>query len=766
MMKQLIFISILCCWCTAYGKTGIELFVQQNRYDISFDNLAQTWDEAMPLGNATIGSLVWKKGKNLRISIDRSDLWDLRQTEELTGDEFSFKWIYDQVMKGVYKPVQQRFDLPYNVNPGPSKIPGAGMEFPLDGMGEVSCVHLYQRQAVCEIVWKSGARLQCFVHAEEPIGWFILDGGDLNCIPLLVPPVYGQEIEGNSAKDHSSHSLYKLGYKQGLVEKVADNKLVYTQQAWGDFSYSVAIKWERVNNQLIGVWSVTSSLVEEKATELVDEALKKGITHYYQTHIDWWNRFYARSSICIPDKVMEKQYYNEIYKMGCIARKNSYPISLQSIWTADNGKLPPWKGDYHHDLNTQLSYWPFYTGNYLEEGYGYLHTLWNQRDTNKAYTKQFFGTDGLNVPGVCTLLGQPMGGWCQYALGPTISSWLGQHFYLHWKYSQDRDFLKNRAYPYLKDVAIYLEQFTIIKNGVRTLPLSSSPEFYNNSIEAWFKNMTNYDCALIHYTFRIAAELATELNLKDEAEHWQELENQLPDYELDQDGGLSIASGHPYEGSHRHFSHLMAIHPLSLIDKTNGEKDSRIVDASLANLDKRGSDWWTGYSFSWLGNMKARAFDGEGAAKALHDFASCFCLRNGFHVNGDQSLTGKSKFTYRPFTLEGNMAFASGVQEMLLQSHTGIIRIFPAIPKSWKNVGFERLRAMGAFLITARMEYGKVRSIKIISEKGGLLRIEKPFEETHEFLQGDKSCIIERNGILEIMTKPGEELDFFSNCLN
>lgn len=109
-------------------------------------------------------------------------------------------------------------------------------------------------------------------------------------------------------------------------------------------------------------------------------------------------------------------------------------------------------------------------------------------------------------------------------------------------------------------------------------------------------------------------------------------------------------------------------------------------------LEKYGSNWWTGYSFSWLGNLYARAFDGEKAANALRTFANCFCLPNSFHVNGNQSGTGKSKFTYRLFSLEGNFAFAAGIQEMLLQSHTGVIKIFPAIPKSWENVTFNQLR--------------------------------------------------------------------------
>ena len=114
-----------------------------------------------------------------------------------------------------------------------------------------------------------------------------------------------------------------------------------------------------------------------------------------------------------------------------LCRLYGLPITVNS---------PPWKGDYHHDLNTQLSYWPTYTGNHLTEGLGYLNTLWNQRDVYKEYTRQYFETDGMNVPGVCTLLGVPMGGWIQYSMSQTAGAWLAQHFYLHWKYSMDRDF--------------------------------------------------------------------------------------------------------------------------------------------------------------------------------------------------------------------------------------------------------------------------------------------------------------------------------------
>ena len=101
-------------------------------------------------------------------------------------------------------------------------------------------------------------------------------------------------------------------------------------------------------------------------------------------------------------------------------------------------------------------------------------------------------------------------------------------------------------------------------------------------------------------------------------------------------------------------------------------------------------------------------------------------------MNGDQSGTGKSKFTYRPFTLEGNFAFASGIHEMLLQSHTGTIFVFPAIPESWKEVSFQTLRTEGAFLVSATRENGDCTRVEITAEKGGTLRIADPFNDGSE----------------------------------
>lgn len=759
-MKIKYYWALLVCALTlpfqSCDKNPELLSVEESADDLAFKDLAQVWDEGSPMGNGEIGALVWQKDGKLRIALDRTDLWDVRPLPVYQGEQFTFKWVYDHVMQNDYKPVQDWYNL--GKYSGPTKIPGAALELDMSEMGKVVDNHLYLDQALNEITWDKGIVLQQFVHATQPVGMFLLSNvnKDFDFDLNLVPPVYEKS---DVQKEHISMTdICSLGYKKGEVIRKG-NEIYYKQNGWGDFNYEVAVKWEKIADKIVGAWSITSSRSQQNAKELVANALEKGINACYDSHLQWWNSFYGKSSISVPDEVLTKQYHNELYKMGCIARNNSYPISLQAVWTADNGEMAPWKGDFHHDLNTQLSYWPFYTSNHLDETLGYTSTLWNQHEYHKEYTKKYFGTNGLNVPGVCDLDGKPMGGWVQYSLGPTVSAWLAQHFYLYWTYSQDRDYLKNYAYPYSKEVATYLEEFTVMKNGVRTLPLSSSPEFNDNRIDAWYHEMSNFDRALIKFNFKSTAEMAEELGLADEASHWKKLLAELPDFDYDEKGVLSIAPGYTYNQSHRHFSHMIGIHPLGILDASHGEKDQKIIQANIDNVDKHGPSAWCGYTYTWLACMKARNFDGDGACQALRDFSTNFCLKNTFHVNGDQKGGQKSGLTYRPFTLEGNMAFAAGVQEMLLQSHTGVISVFPAIPSKWENASFKDLRAVGAFLVSA--DYTKTEGITVscYSEKGGKLRLQIP--EGMKYVSAEDSNSIQReNSILSVDTQKGETVKF------
>ena len=738
-------------------QTG--LFAQSVKHDLHFKYLATQWDEAIPLGNGMLGALIWQKDNRLRFSLDRADLWDQRPMNGLHRKEFSYQWVIEKVKLNQYDSVQRYFDEPYDREPAPTKIPGGAIEFDSEEWGDVLFVHLNLKEAVCEVHWTGGIILKTFVHATDPIGWFRFENLPADFSLQMKPPRYQGSVIV-SGDPVGGDDLSRLGYKQGTITN-KNQSITYRQEGWGGFVYEINVQWKSVKAGTVeGVWSISSQypgqIKKNNVAEIIQQALTHGYSSDLSSHINWWTNFWNKSSIHIPDSVLEKQWYLEQYKFGSASRKGAPPISLQAVWTADNGRIPPWKGDYHHDLNTQLSYWPSYSANHLEEGVAYLDHLDANKANYKRYTKTYFGKNGLAVPGVTTLDGTEMGGWIQYSLSPTVSAWLAQHYYLQWRYSEDREFLKKRAYPWFKEVAIFLEQITIKdENGLRKLPISSSPEINDNDITAWFQQNTNYDLSLMKFTFLKATELAIELGLKEDAVRWSNISKEFGDFALTVNNELMFSPVMSYNQSHRHFSHLMAIHPLGLIKWEDGPKAQTIIKNTIHQLDSIGPAWWCGYSYAWLANIKARAKDGAGAAKSLEIFAKAFCSINSFHLNGDQTKSGYSKYQYRPFTLEGNFAFAAGLQEMLLQSYAGFIEVLPAVPVAWKNILFENLRAEGAFLVSVKKDGGLVDELKIIAEKGGDTKLKLPFRTWFIASQKDVEVKNTADGFLILSCKPG-----------
>ncbi|MBP1691847.1 MAG: alpha-L-fucosidase [Bacteroidetes bacterium] len=710
---------------------------------LQLSRLAKSWDEGLPLGNGMLGALLWEKDGRLRFALDRADLWDLRPVPQLRRPEFSFQWVLEHVEQNDYRPVQEMFDVPYDREATPTKLPGAALEFVVPVGDAVESAELRLADAIATIVWKNAMRLETFVHATEPRGWFRFSNAPPGLRPAIVPPPYsvlhGEHTEGISGPE--GNDLRRLNYPPPVIAQGPDS-VVYTQQCADGIAYQVRVRWTYTAVAImVGTWTITTNTPYPLSAEISSPLPvpdEKAYHEAYHSHAQWWEQYWSRSFLLVPDSILQRQWYLEQYKFGSAARRGAPPISLQAIWTADNGRLPPWKGDFHNDLNTQLSYWPCYSANHLEEGAGFLDWLWLCKPVSERYTRTFYGTSGLNVPGVATLNGDPMGGWIQYSFSPTVSCWLAQHFYLQWRYSMDRTFLQARAYPWLAATAQHLEEISLEgPDGYRKLPLSSSPEINDNRIDAWFRSTTNYDLALIHWLYEKTAELARESGRIEEAKRWEAARSAWPELAVASGtSALLVAPGVPLAESHRHFSHLMAIHPLGVLDWDRGERDRLIISASLYALEQTGTSLWCGYSYSWLGNMWARARNGAKAAEALRTFATCFCLPNSFHANGDQSGTGKSTFTYRPFTLEGNFAFAAGLQEMLLQSQNGTVHLFPAVPSVWPSASFTGFRAEGAFLVSATLAGGKVDSVHIIAERGGTLRLNNPFPDAPPIVQG------------------------------
>ena len=214
------------------------------------------------------------------------------------------------------------------------------------------------------------------------------------------------------------------------------------------------------------------------AQRRVEEALKAGYDKLLAEHTRWWATFWNHSRVNVPESHILQHYYLVRYFYGAASRRGAPPMPLQGVWSADAGSLPPWKGDYHNDLNTQMTYLAYRTAGDFDEGACFLDYLWNLLPTFRRFAHEFYDAPGAAVPGVMSLAGAPLGGWGQYSLSPTMGAWNAHLFYLHWRHTGDDIFLRDRAYPFCREIGVCLQ--ALLKpdtNGVLVLPLSSSPRF-------------------------------------------------------------------------------------------------------------------------------------------------------------------------------------------------------------------------------------------------------------------------------------------------
>jgi alpha-L-fucosidase 2 len=201
----------------------------------------------------------------------------------------------------------------------------------------------------------------------------------------------------------------------------------------------------------------------------------------------------------------------------------------------------------------------------------------------------------------------------------------------------------------------------------------------------------------------------------------------------------------------------MAIHPLGTLHIESNEKNRSVIEMSLDRIRKLGTRLWCGYSFSWFSGMLARCGQSEDALKYLELYVRAFILRNGFHVNGDQTRSGLSAFTYRPFTLEGDFLAMQAVHEMLLQSWGETIRVFPAVSERWRDASFERLRAEGGLKVSARRRDGRTTWVRVEATVDTALSLRDPFGGKR-FASNKNNYRVDGNNILSTL-KAGDAIE-------
>ena len=691
----------------------------------------QTWDEAIPLGNGLQGGLLWGETNLLRLSLDRGDLWDLRTPPEIHEPGFTYANLQRLVKERNEKEISRLFDAPYN-GPTPTKIPGGRLEVLLDPSQSVEQFELDLATAEGRAHLNNGQRCDVFFSAVAPAALLRISGPAPKEIRLQAAG------SGPGKAGTDSPAVAKLGYPPAKTGK--ENNLCWFEQSTAGGAYAVCAVWRRQGNATlvavcIGTQREGASALDA-ARVRAEKALQDGYEASLKPHAKWWAAFWRKSAVQFPEPEILRHYYLVRYFYGAASRLGAPPMPLQGVWTADAGSLPPWKGDYHNDLNTQMTYMGYQGAGNFDEGRCFLDFNWNLLPAFRQFARDFYGTPGANVPGVMSISGDPLTGWGQYSLSPTMGPWIVHLFYLHWRYTAEDRFLRTRAYPWCRELGRSLQ--ALLKpdeQGTLRLPLSTSPEIHGNGLGAWLTPNSNYDGFCLKMMFLALSEMADACKQRTEAAQWAKVAVDLGNPHTSTNGALMLDAKEELRESHRHLSNLIGIYPFNLMTVEGGEADRRQIRASLEQWDKLGTAGWCGYSFSWMAALRARVGDAEAALRNLDIFVRAFILRNGFHVNGDQTRSGFSDYAGKPFTLEGNMLVMAAVHEMLLQSwsptpgvrDSGVIRLFPATPWRWHDAAFESLRAEGGHQVSARRQNNATTWFRLVAGKEGLVRIRDDF---------------------------------------
>ena len=681
------------------------------------------WDEAIPLGNGMLGGLFWGGDNMLRLSLDRGDLWDERPApgDPLGGfTYFRMAELVAQKNNAAICEVTEK--LAYD-QVHPTKLPAGRLELEFAPAEKVTSFALDFATATGRANLASGGRAEVFFSAVKPYAVLRVSGTTIQAM-RLVAPACARKLHYPEAE------LGEEGLAQWFVQTTAEGHkfCVYAQtRQMADATFlATAVAWSPTDG--VHVLAVARARVES--------ALKLGYIAAHKPHAEWWRTFWAKSTVRLPDPDVQRHYEFGQYLYGSASRAGSPPMPQQGVWTADAGELPPWKGDYHNDVNTQMTYLGYQAAGRFEEGRTLLDFLHARLPEFRQFAKKFFETPGAAVPGTMTLGGRPLGGWAQYSLSPTSGAWVGQLFYLHWRYTRDDKFLREVALPWCREIGECLAALMgPDSRGVLVLPLSSSPHAWHNGQRAWVTPNSTYDISCLRMLFLALQEMSDAAGEDEETARWRQIAGALGPVPVSVHGLIQISANEELTFSHRHFSTMMGLYPFNLLSVEGSDKEQTLVRRNLAELDRLGVREWGGSSYTWMAALRARSGDAELALWHLKAYLHAFVSRNGFHLTCDLTKSGFSSFENRAFTLEGNGLACAAVHEMLLQgwdAHPGTggwgaIRIFPAMPWRWHVAEFTDLMAEGGYKVSARRENNATVWFRITATRDGELRIRDNF---------------------------------------
>lgn len=421
-------------------------------------------------------------------------------------------------------------------------------------------------------------------------------------------------------------------------------------------------------------------------------------------HRSWWHAYYPRSFVSVPDGRIQAFYWTQLYKIAAATRQDRPPVGTAAIWLEPT----PWPATWWN-LNVQLEYWLLNaTAHYeLDSLTAALdrHRDNLARNVPERYRASCYGMARTSQEDLRTLVlaeaGDPTASGPRLELGNL--TYALHNVWLRYRHTMDDDLLRRVLFPILRGAVNYMLQFvTEGQDGRLHMPRTYSPEYD-------FADDCNYTLSLLAWGCRTLTWSADRLGVADPlAQRWREVVDRMVTPPQGPDG-LWIGAAVPLEKSHRHYSHLQWFYPLYLLDVTDpGHRD--LLERSLAHwVGFEGA--LQGYTFTGASSMSALLGKGDDALRYLDELLDRFVQPNTMYAE-----TGP--------VVETPLSGAQSVHDMLLTSWGDRIRIMPGVPSGWRDVSFRRLRAEGAFEVSAARRAGRVEWVRVRSLAGEPCRVQ------------------------------------------
>lgn len=495
-------------------------------------------------------------------------------------------------------------------------------------------------------------------------------------------------------------------------------------------------------------------------------------------HENWWNHFWSQSMVDIGDTLIEKFYYGSQYLLASCSRNNNFPPGLWGNSLTEDASFSNWVGDYHLNYNHQSPWWGVFSSNHVELADPYDTPILEYMENAKTHAQDYLQCRGVYYP-----VGIGPKGFCP-AMYPLTSEkmqfyyhtdetniekgymFLGQksnavfasvNMFLRYYYTYDAEYA-NKVYPFLCEVADFWEDYLKFENGRYVSYNDNVGEVGPWQGEGWEKGFGDINpvgtMGYLRIFFKGIMEISKDLNINaDRQAKWQDILDHLsPIPTIEVDGRIRIRGCEGGTGSGSRMigaspgTMWKLIFPLPAFDNQ--------VDAGLKEILKKEAELW---------NEEQWGHAHSGGFEIMFSAAARLGMDPEFIMDklSDRLLNGSYPNLWIPSGgggIETLNAVPATINEMLLQSYDGVIRVFPNWVKE-KDADFTTLRAMGAFLVSSSLKQGEVAFVNVFSEKGRPCTFENPWGEASVLLERDGQVSETLSGrLIKFETQPNENI--------